>query len=425
MGNRFKIRCCRCKSTYPNETGLILCPKCSKSSLLQTIHSSPLKVSSRFSNLYRYQDVLPVQSYFENISSIPGCYRSRHLARELGLDHLWILFSGYWPEKGAYQESCSFKEFEAIGVLSRFSETTDQVPIICSAGNTALSALSISQKIKIPVIIVAPESACVHYKLSRPLNRDSAFLISLKHATYKDCMAFVSDITHRIPGVVPSGGVYNIARRDFLGIPMIHGVQTVNKIPDHYFQAVGSGTGAIAAWEAVKRLTGSGLFPKRTTRLHLAQNSPFTPIADQWENRPFNDQSKADQVLARVLTNPDPPFNVAGGIRDALSETSGQVYRVTNEEIIESKKRFERLEGCDIQYPAAASVAALTQAVEARKVNPEETVFLHITGGGQNQLEQAKPLFSCNPALSINKNDVETAAMELNRFLTDLNGKSV
>ena len=52
----------------------------------------------------------------------PYVYQSQNLARALGLDELYITFNGYWPEKGALLETCTFKEFEAAVVLQNARE---------------------------------------------------------------------------------------------------------------------------------------------------------------------------------------------------------------------------------------------------------------------------------------------------------------
>ena len=36
-------------------------------------------------------------------------YQSGQLSAALGLPHLWIAFSGYWPEQGAALETTTFK----------------------------------------------------------------------------------------------------------------------------------------------------------------------------------------------------------------------------------------------------------------------------------------------------------------------------
>ena len=60
---------------------------------------------------------------------------------------------------------------------------------------------------------------------------------------------------------------------------------TLGRIPEHYFQAVGSGTGGISAWEASLRLKEDGRFGSNCSRLHLAQNLPNAPIYYAWTGK--------------------------------------------------------------------------------------------------------------------------------------------
>ncbi|OGR11991.1 MAG: cysteate synthase [Desulfobacterales bacterium RIFOXYA12_FULL_46_15] len=420
MDEKYCIICKRCGLKTINDVNQNYCTRCKKKGLLFSAYSKPLKIDNTSPNLYRYRDWLPIYSEFPGLSSLPGCYKSQNLAHALGLENLWILFSGYWPEKGAFLESGSFKEFEAIGVLSRLRERTDKVMLLSSAGNMGLSTLFISQKLGIPAIVVAPESACSNFLTPLEENDAPVFLISLKQSVYKDCMAFVSKLDQKLPQIICEGGVYNIARRDFLGIPVLHAVSTMKDIPDHYFQAVGSGTGAIAAWEAACRLSGLNGFSCKSMRLHLAQNKPFTPIVCLWEDLPQNDEFKAEQVLSGVLTNPDPPYRVTGGVFDALTATRGHTYGVDNNEIITAKFEFETLEGIDIQYPSAACVAALKQAIKKNRIAASDSILLHITGGGLTHLKKQKKLYPYKPALTIQKTEIEIAARGISGFLADI-----
>ena len=158
-------------------------------------------------------------------------------------------------------------------------------------------------------------------------------------------------------------------------------------MPHHYVQAVGSGTGGIAAYEAAGRLAADGRFGTELPRLHLAQNLPFTPMYDAWsrdealdpEREPNELQvERIGRMYASVLANTHPPYNSSGGVREALQATRGQMYAVTNEEARAAGARFAELEGIDISPPAACACAALEQAL-AR--GPLEVLGLHLGGG--------------------------------------------
>ncbi len=106
-------------------------------------------------------------------------------------------------------------------------------------------------------------------------------------------------------------------------------------------------------------------------------------------------------MYGKVLSNRNPPYSIKGGIYDALKDTNGEMYSVTNEEAKESKKLFEKLEGIDILPAAAIAVASLIQAVEKRKVKKDDKILLNITGGGVNRLEEDFELYPIKPDITI------------------------
>ena len=81
----------------------------------------------------------------------------------------------------------------------------------------------------------------------------------------------------------PEGGAKNVARRDGMSTTLLSAATTIGRIPDYYFQAVGSGTGAIAAWEANLRLIGDGRYGNHKMKLIVSQNCPFLPMFDSWK----------------------------------------------------------------------------------------------------------------------------------------------
>ena len=69
------------------------------------------------------------------------------------------------------------------------------------------------------------------------------------------------------------GGAKNIARRDGMGTTVLSATTHIGRIPDFYFQAVGSGTGAIAAWEANLRLIEDGRFGSHKMKLMCSRQN--------------------------------------------------------------------------------------------------------------------------------------------------------
>ena len=207
------------------------------------------------------------------------------------------------------------------------------------------------------------------------------------------------------PKFYAEGGAKNVARRDGMATTVLSAVTTIGRIPDYYFQAVGSGTGAIAAWEANMRLIEDGSYGDNTMRLMVSQNAPFVPMYDAWraDSRallPYDaDKARRDASIidAKVLSNRKPPYGIKGGLFDALKATDGNVLVVTNAQARKAARIFEETEGVDIHPAAAVATASLIKEVEAGRIDPDATVMLNITGAGEKRFKVDREVFELKP----------------------------
>jgi cysteate synthase len=391
--------CIRCVggNEIVEDLSLLSCPH-GHDSLLRTEYSSRKLHISSFKGMYRFLDWLPVSRPLLP-SGGPVTFGSTGLSRELGLPNLFVSFSGYCPEIGADLVTGSFKELEASPTMQRLQELGGKIPIIASAGNTGRAFAGLSARCQRPAVIVVPEKAVPWLWTTEPAQ--DIFLVAVK-GDYSDSIA-VSTALAAVRGCVPEGGARNVARRDGMGTVMLDAAVTMNRLPDHYFQAVGSGTGGIAAWEAAMRLTGDGRFGSRLPVLHLAQNAPFTPIVSAWQERrrqiiPEKDMPDAPgaiaQVMSDVLTNRNPPYGIRGGLFDALMDTGGRMYAVSNTAAIGGMKLIRETTGIDPDPAAAVAAASLVQAVEKDIIGPDDHILLNLTGGGYDRVRED---FSLHP----------------------------
>jgi len=186
------------------------------------------------------------------------------------------------------------------------------------------------------------------------------------------------------------GGAKNVARRDGMGTTVLSCVEKMGRIPDAYFQAVGSGTGAIAAWENACRLAEDGRFGENRMRVYVAQNDPFTLMYDSWKAGsralvdldPEKGRHEAEVVLASVLSNRKPPYSLAGGLYDTLKASGGDFYLASNNDIIYWLLQFRNREGYDLLPASCVAVTALAKAVREGAVKKDEYIMLNCTGGG-------------------------------------------
>ena len=363
-----------------------------------------LEVKSNDDGLYKFCDWLPVKRTLQG-SSAPVTYKSEALAKHLGLTNLWITLSGYCPERGVKMTTCSFKETEAYSVCARMDEHEERVLVVASAGNTARAFAKVCSDNNIKLLLCVPHDNLSALWFTEPLNDCVKLIACEKGGDYFDAI-HLSNMVLKSHKFYAEGGAKNIARRDGMATTMLSAATTIGRIPDYYFQAVGSGTGAIAAWEANMRLIEDGRFGSNLAKLIVSQNAPFVPIFDAWradsrEMLPYDTKKArrdAELIDAKVLSNRKPPYGIAGGLYDALKATGGDVVVATNAQSKRACKLFKELEGIDI-YPApGVALATLIKMVEAGDIDKDACIMLNITGAGEEAAKKNRELWHLKPS---------------------------
>ena len=390
-----------------------------KPSLVRALYANKqLTVYDDQQGLYKFRDWLPMKRMLK-CDAAPVTYRSEGLAKALGLENLYITFNGYFPEHGAKMMTCSFKETEAYSVCARTDESCDKILVVASAGNTARAFAKVCSDNNIPLLLSVPEDNLNAMWFTEPLN-DCVKLISCrKGGDYFDAI-HLSNLALTSPMFYAEGGAKNIARRDGMATTVLSAVTTIGRIPDYYFQAVGSGTGAIAAWEANMRLIEDGRYGKNIMRLMVSQNAPFLPMYEAWraDSRallPYDDNQArhdAEVIDAKVLSNRRPPYSIAGGLFDALKATNGDILMADNLQAAKAAELFLQTEGIDIHPAPAIALATLIAEVEKGNIDKSATIMLNITGGGEKRATEGKELWYLKPSLIFdlepNQQDVVT-----------------
>ncbi len=394
--SHFSIRCRKCDKVLEN-TYCAFCEHCVDALLITEYHEKEFKELDR-EGVWKY-NWLPVHNPSFNQPG-PVVYRSDRLGSKLGLENLYIAFNGYWPERGAFIKTCTFKEFEAAVVLQNARENGVNGLVVASAGNTARAFAHLSVVSGYPVIIVVPRM-CL-FEMWYLVETIGVPTVAIRDGDYSDSI----DMARRIASIAEmpfEGGAKNIAKRDGLGISLLEAVRVIGRLPDHYFQAVGSGTGALGVWEMAERFLRDGRYGDSLPTLHLAQNLPFAPMVKAWQ-RNSRELKKEDldpaligEITTRVLSNRYPPYSTIGGVFDALTATNGRMYGIRNEEVFEAMELFEKLEGIDIVPAAGVAVAALINAVKNGSIKSDEIILLNITGGGEKRLEMDTGTFIVDP----------------------------
>ncbi len=400
----YTLKCVATEREF-EDTGWVLEDKeCEEPSLVRAIYvKKKLELKGDDYGFYTFCDWLHVRRMLKG-SAAPVTYRSEGLAKHLGLKNLYITLNGYSPKHGANMTTCSFKETEAYSVCGRMGDEK-RVLVVASAGNTARAFAKVCSENNIPLLLSVPADNLSAMWFERPINPCVKLIACEKGGDYFDAI-YLSDLVLKSPHFYAEGGAKNVARRDGMATTVLSAATTIGHIPDYYFQAVGSGTGAIAAWEANMRLKEDGSYGQNTMKLMVSQNAPFVPMYDAWraDSRamlPY-DATKARRdaaiIDAKVLSNRKPPYPIKGGLYDALKATDGEILVATNAQARKAAKLFEELEGVDIHPAAAVATATLIKAVQDGKMEKDATIMLNITGAGEQAFKSSHDVFELKPA---------------------------
>ncbi|MBR5821496.1 MAG: cysteate synthase [Alistipes sp.] len=401
---KYTLQCVATGREFDDAGWMLDDPESKTPSLVRTNYANKqLNLKSDDYGFYKFCDWLPVKRIL-NGSSAPLTYRSEALAKHLGLSNLWITLNGYAPRHGVKMTTCSFKETEAYSVCARMDEREERVLVVASAGNTARAFARVCSDNNIKLLLAVPADNLDALWFTEPINDCVKVIACEKGGDYFDAIN-LSNMALKSHKFYAEGGAKNIARRDGMGTTVLSAVTTIGRIPDYYFQAVGSGTGAIAAWEANMRLIEDGRYGNNLMKLIVSQNAPFVPIFDAWraDSREMlaydvkKARRDAELIDAKVLSNRRPPYTFAGGLYDALKATNGDVMVATNAQARRAGKLFKELEGIDIHPAPAVALASLIKMVESGSIDKDACIMLNITGAGEEAAKKNRELFYLKP----------------------------
>lgn len=409
MERHYRLECLDTGELLDDDTSLLSNPRATRPSFLRARYSATrFAPAPHDQGLYRFRDFLPIGRTL-NGSAAPVTYQSNNLAAQLGLKRLFLTFSGYWPERSAGMLTGTFKECEAYSVCARIAAAYNKILVVASAGNTARAFIRVCSANRIPLMVVVPEDNLASIWSVGPVGDSVRLVAAGGGADYADAIA-LSGIIASLDGFAPEGGAKNVARRDGMATTVLSATEAIGHVPDYYYQAVGSGTGAIAAWEAATRLTSLNGYARSTPMtLRISQNAPFQPIHDSWQRRtrelvvPGESEAKHQiaHIDAKVLANRHPPYGLIGGLYDALTATHGDTAALTNEQARNAAALFLKTEGIDVTPAAAVAIAHLMQDAQSGRVPHDATVMLNVTGGGVARAHQELDIRPVRPHLTI------------------------
>jgi threonine synthase len=377
------LKCLICGRQYrPDEVDYI-CPEHGDEGILDVqydydfigrqISKEALLESSKRS-IWRYLPLLPIHPD----ATIPPLavgwtplYLSRRLAKELGLNALWIKDDGRQP-------TASFKDRASAVAVVKAKEKGAEVITTASTGNAAAALSGLCASIQQANVIFVPETA-PQAKIAQLLVFGSR--VFLVKGTYDDAFDLCLKATKTY-------GWYN--RNTAYNPYMTEGKKTAAyeiceqlgwNAPDRIFVSVGDGCIIGGLHKGLKDLSALGWIDK-TPKLMGIQAAGSNYMYTAWKNKediitkpPIRAQTLADSISSEL------PRDRIKALA-AVNETKGAFLSVEDSEILNAIIQLARSTGVFAEPAGAAAYAGLIKALEQNLVSTDETVVVLNTGNG-------------------------------------------
>lgn len=369
---KFRLHCDRCDWNAP-ASFVLRCPRCS-ATVSPRLNLSGARVRAGGSPEMTYIDYLPINAsrhIDQEISVASPCRPAARLGAEIGVPQLWI-------KDESRQPTGSTKDRLASVVVAVFRELGIDTFVAASTGNSATAlARAVARDGTMRAHFFYGCDFAAGHRVP-PSNRIVLTVVDDDYAA-AGAQAHRFAVEH---GLVWEGGFFNWARREGLKLAYLEAFDAMDREPTIVVQAISSGMGMLAAHKGAREFIETGRL-SAMPRLLMVQQDTCAPMARAWQ------EGRADMTDADIVNHPDglaraillgdgrATYPYVQKIADA---TGGAIVSVTQDELRAARRQLIELEGLDVCYASAATLAAVRNEAAAGRIDHDDVVLLNLTG---------------------------------------------
>lgn len=298
------------------------------------------------------------------------------IAAWLGVEcEIYFKFEGLNP-------TGSFKDRGMTAAVTEAANAGSQTVICASTGNTAASAAAYAARAGMQSIVLVPDGKIALGKLAASIAYGARVLQI--EGSFDEALRLVRQASEKAP--ISLVNSLNQARLEGQKTSAWEIREALGRTPDWLALPVGNAGNITAYWMGFTQDVAEG-FAKHAPRILGAQASGSAPILDG------NPVDAPDTIATAIRIGHPARWCQAW---TALRESSGQIWRVTDEEILRAYQALATLEGIFCESSSAAGLAGLKKSVEQGRIELEgKTIACVLTGHGlkdpDTALSTAKP----------------------------------
>lgn len=372
------LQCAVCGNQQPYEPFVpAICNKCESQWLQASYDYETFKrdimrgLPGRPTNMWRYQDVLPL----ENPSALDlypaggtPLWLSQRFAPKLGHDRVYFKDERYGP-------TSSFKDRQAAVAVAAMNEGGVREAVIASTGNAAVAFAAACARggIKLWVFM----TSLVPQEKLREAALFGAEVIRVS-GNYDQTKLIASQFAQR-RHLLLDRGASSIPSRESMKTIAYEIVEQLGwRAPDWYIQAVSGGMGPLGVYQGFKELFDMGLI-NRIPKLAVIQAEGCAPMIKAFKAGKDTAEPIIPNTSIIILSTGDPGKTYTY-LWNVIQEHGGTMESVTDAEAFDAMRSLAKSEGMAVEPATSVAFAGLEKMLKEGTIGKDETVVVNCTG---------------------------------------------
>lgn len=328
-------------------------------------------IPNRPSNLWRYQDVLPL----ENPSALDlypaggtPLWLSQRFAPDLGLDSVYIKDERYGP-------TSSFKDRQAAVAVAAMNENGIREAVIASTGNAAVAYAAACARAGIKLWVFM--TSLVPQEKLREAALFGAEVIRVS-GNYDQTKQIASQFAQR-KNLLLDRGASSIPARESMKTIAYEIVEQLGwRAPDWYIQAVSGGMGPLGVHQGFKELLNMGLINKMP-KLAIIQAEGCAPMVKAFKAGKDVAEPVIPDTRIIILSTGDSGKSYTY-LWNLNQQHGGVMEAVTDLEAYNAMKSLAKSEGMAVEPATAVAFAGFEKLSKQGTIKADDLVVINCTG---------------------------------------------
>ena len=372
------LRCVICGKQQPYEPfAPAICKDCNSQWLEAHYDYDAFKreilsgLPGRPSNMWRYQDVLPLTN--------PGAldlypaggtpiWKSQRFGASLGNDRVYIKDERYGP-------TSSFKDRQAAVAVAAMNEGHIHEAVVASTGNAAVAYAAACARAGIKLWVFM--TSLVPQEKLREAALFGAEVIRVS-GNYDQTKQIASQFAQR-KNLFLDRGASSVPSRESMKTIAYEIVEQLGwRAPDWYIQSVSGGIGPLGVFQGFKEMFNMGLI-NHIPKLAVIQAEGCSPMVKAFKSGKDTAEPVIPDTHIIILATGDPGKSYTY-LWNLIQQYGGTMESVTDAEAFAAMQALAKSEGMAVEPATAVAFAGLEKMLKEGTISPDETVVVNCTG---------------------------------------------